>query len=125
MTFRASYHLLELSCTILGLCCDADGCSYFRIYLHSNLHFFCFQSKEECEYLIELAKPHMQKSSVVDSTTGKSKDSRYAYFGVFFLRCFVCSWRISTFTTVVGVLHLDYLGSEQAQACFFQGDKIK
>lgn len=37
------------------------------------------QSKEECEYLIELAKPHMEKSTVVDSTTGKSKDSRLAY----------------------------------------------
>ncbi|KAF7129033.1 hypothetical protein RHSIM_Rhsim10G0205900 [Rhododendron simsii] len=33
-------------------------------------------SKDECEYLINLAKPHMQKSSVVDSTTGQSKDSR-------------------------------------------------
>lgn len=35
-----------------------------------------FLSKEECEYLINLAKPHMQKSTVVDSETGKSKDSR-------------------------------------------------
>ncbi|GAB4848428.1 hypothetical protein Ancab_003125 [Ancistrocladus abbreviatus] len=35
-----------------------------------------FLSKEECEYLIDLAKPHMQKSTVVDSATGKSKDSR-------------------------------------------------
>lgn len=34
------------------------------------------QSKEECEYLIELAKPRMVKSTVVDSETGKSKDSR-------------------------------------------------
>ncbi|PHT65121.1 hypothetical protein T459_29546 [Capsicum annuum] len=32
--------------------------------------------KEECEYLISLAKPHIQKSSVVDSSTGKSMDSR-------------------------------------------------
>uniref|UniRef100_A0A0D9Z0H0 procollagen-proline 4-dioxygenase n=1 Tax=Oryza glumipatula TaxID=40148 RepID=A0A0D9Z0H0_9ORYZ len=30
----------------------------------------------ECDYLIGLAKPHMVKSTVVDSTTGKSKDSR-------------------------------------------------
>ena len=36
------------------------------------------QSKEECNYLIGLAKPHMIKSTVVDSDTGKSKDSRYA-----------------------------------------------
>lgn len=35
-----------------------------------------FLSKEECEYLINLAKPHMAKSTVVDSATGKSKDSR-------------------------------------------------
>ncbi|MBA0653395.1 hypothetical protein Goklo_020576, partial [Gossypium klotzschianum] len=35
-----------------------------------------WQSKEECEYLIDLAKPHMEKSTVVDSETGKSKDSR-------------------------------------------------
>lgn len=35
-----------------------------------------FLSKDECEYLINLAKPHMHKSSVVDSETGKSKDSR-------------------------------------------------
>uniref|UniRef100_M8BCH1 procollagen-proline 4-dioxygenase n=1 Tax=Aegilops tauschii TaxID=37682 RepID=M8BCH1_AEGTA len=33
-------------------------------------------SKEECEYLIGLAKPRMVKSTVVDSETGKSKDSR-------------------------------------------------
>lgn len=35
-----------------------------------------FLSPEECEYLIKLAKPHMEKSTVVDSDTGKSKDSR-------------------------------------------------
>ncbi|KAL3525223.1 hypothetical protein ACH5RR_013595 [Cinchona calisaya] len=35
-----------------------------------------FLSKEECEYLIDLAKPQMQKSTVVDSATGKSTDSR-------------------------------------------------
>lgn len=40
---------------------------------------YCFgQTKEECEYLVSLAKPHMEKSTVVDSETGKSKDSRYA-----------------------------------------------
>ncbi|KAG9136956.1 hypothetical protein Leryth_013805 [Lithospermum erythrorhizon] len=33
-------------------------------------------AKEECEYLINLAKPNMQKSTVVDTATGKSKDSR-------------------------------------------------
>uniref|UniRef100_A0A0C9QLG8 procollagen-proline 4-dioxygenase n=1 Tax=Wollemia nobilis TaxID=56998 RepID=A0A0C9QLG8_9CONI len=42
-----------------------------RAYLYHN-----FLTKEECEYLISLAKPHMVKSTVVDSTTGKSKDSR-------------------------------------------------
>lgn len=38
---------------------------------------FSWQSQEECEYLINLAKPHMVKSTVVDSDTGKSTDSRY------------------------------------------------
>ncbi|KAF8022654.1 hypothetical protein BT93_F0234 [Corymbia citriodora subsp. variegata] len=42
-----------------------------RAFIYHNL-----LSKEECEYLISLAKPHMAKSTVVDSTTGKSKDSR-------------------------------------------------
>nr|XP_016487301.1 PREDICTED: probable prolyl 4-hydroxylase 10 [Nicotiana tabacum] len=42
-----------------------------RAYIYHN-----FLSKEECEYLISLAEPHMQKSTVVDSATGKSKDSR-------------------------------------------------
>ncbi|KAL6591548.1 hypothetical protein ACP70R_050051 [Stipagrostis hirtigluma subsp. patula] len=42
-----------------------------RAFVYHN-----FLSKEECEYLIGLAKPHMAKSTVVDSTTGKSKDSR-------------------------------------------------
>lgn len=35
-----------------------------------------FLSKEECEYLVSLARPNMLKSTVVDSATGKSKDSR-------------------------------------------------
>lgn len=35
-----------------------------------------FLTQAECEYLINLAKPHMEKSTVVDSETGKSKDSR-------------------------------------------------
>nr|XP_043606378.1 probable prolyl 4-hydroxylase 10 [Erigeron canadensis] len=35
-----------------------------------------FLSQDECEHLINLAKPHMEKSTVVDNETGKSKDSR-------------------------------------------------
>ncbi|KAK9713062.1 hypothetical protein RND81_06G000600 [Saponaria officinalis] len=35
-----------------------------------------FLSKDECDYLIDLAKPHMAKSTVVDEKTGKSRDSR-------------------------------------------------
>ncbi|XP_027347974.1 probable prolyl 4-hydroxylase 10 [Abrus precatorius] len=35
-----------------------------------------FLSKEECEYLIKIAKPNMHKSTVVDNETGKSIDSR-------------------------------------------------
>ncbi|PIN01372.1 Prolyl 4-hydroxylase alpha subunit [Handroanthus impetiginosus] len=42
-----------------------------RAFIYHN-----FLSKEECEYLINLARPHMVKSTVVDSKTGKSMDSR-------------------------------------------------
>ncbi|KAL9260897.1 putative prolyl 4-hydroxylase 3 [Drosera capensis] len=42
-----------------------------RAFIYHN-----FLSKQECEYLIRLAKPNLKKSTVVDSTTGKSKDSR-------------------------------------------------
>lgn len=42
-----------------------------RAFVYHN-----FLSKDECEYLIDLAKPHMHKSTVVDEKTGKSKDSR-------------------------------------------------
>lgn len=42
-----------------------------RAFVYHN-----FLTKEECEYLISIAKPNMQKSTVVDSETGKSKDSR-------------------------------------------------
>ncbi|KAL2348648.1 hypothetical protein Fmac_002648 [Flemingia macrophylla] len=42
-----------------------------RAFVYHN-----FLTKEECEYLIGIAKPNMQKSTVVDSETGKSKDSR-------------------------------------------------
>uniref|UniRef100_A0A7N1A0X8 procollagen-proline 4-dioxygenase n=1 Tax=Kalanchoe fedtschenkoi TaxID=63787 RepID=A0A7N1A0X8_KALFE len=52
-----------------------------RAFLYHN-----FLSKEECEYLIELAKPHMEKSTVVDSATGKSKDSRVRTSSGMFLR---------------------------------------
>ncbi|KAE8010681.1 hypothetical protein FH972_007028 [Carpinus fangiana] len=42
-----------------------------RAFVYHN-----FLTREECDYLISLAKPHMQKSTVVDNETGKSKDSR-------------------------------------------------
>ncbi|KAB2040880.1 hypothetical protein ERO13_D02G098800v2 [Gossypium hirsutum] len=45
-----------------------------------------FLSKEECEYLIKIAKPFMKKSSVVDSKTGKSKDSRVRTSSGMFLK---------------------------------------
>jgi len=35
-----------------------------------------FLTQEECNHLIELARPSLVKSTVVDSATGKSKDSR-------------------------------------------------
>nr|GMD22893.1 probable prolyl 4-hydroxylase 3 [Ipomoea batatas] len=52
-----------------------------RAFVYHN-----FLSKEECEYLINLAKPHMAKSTVVDSKTGKSKDSRVRTSSGMFLR---------------------------------------
>ncbi|KAG2694111.1 hypothetical protein I3843_08G121300 [Carya illinoinensis] len=42
-----------------------------RAFVYHN-----FLTKDECEHLISLAKPNMHKSTVVDSETGKSKDSR-------------------------------------------------
>ncbi|XP_010536435.1 PREDICTED: probable prolyl 4-hydroxylase 3 [Tarenaya hassleriana] len=52
-----------------------------RAFVYHN-----FLSKEECEYLINLATPHMVKSTVVDSKTGKSKDSRVRTSSGTFLR---------------------------------------
>ncbi|XP_074588434.1 putative prolyl 4-hydroxylase 3 [Curcuma longa] len=52
-----------------------------RAFVYHN-----FLSQKECEYLIELAKPHMQKSTVVDSATGRSKDSRVRTSAGMFLR---------------------------------------
>ncbi|KAF3623379.1 putative prolyl 4-hydroxylase 10 [Capsicum baccatum] len=52
-----------------------------RAFVYHN-----FLSKEECEYLINQAKPHMKKSTVVDSTTGQSKDSRVRTSSGMFLR---------------------------------------
>lgn len=52
-----------------------------RAFVYHN-----FLSKEECEYLIAQAKPHMRKSTVVDSKTGKSKDSRVRTSSGMFLK---------------------------------------
>ncbi|XVF35907.1 hypothetical protein REPUB_Repub19eG0012300 [Reevesia pubescens] len=52
-----------------------------RAFIYHN-----FLSKEECEHLINLAKPHMAKSTVVDSKTGQSKDSRVRTSSGMFLR---------------------------------------
>lgn len=52
-----------------------------RAFLYHN-----FLSREECEYLINLAKPHMAKSTVVDSKTGRSKDSRVRTSSGMFLK---------------------------------------
>uniref|UniRef100_A0A803NKT5 procollagen-proline 4-dioxygenase n=1 Tax=Cannabis sativa TaxID=3483 RepID=A0A803NKT5_CANSA len=52
-----------------------------RAFLYHN-----FLSKEECEYLISIAKPHMVKSTVVDSKTGRSKDSRVRTSSGMFLK---------------------------------------
>ncbi|XP_058785484.1 probable prolyl 4-hydroxylase 3 [Vicia villosa] len=52
-----------------------------RAFIYHN-----FLSKEECEYMINLAKPFMEKSSVVDSTTGKSTESRVRTSSGMFLK---------------------------------------
>ncbi|CAI0382436.1 unnamed protein product [Linum tenue] len=43
-----------------------------RAFLYHN-----FLSKEECEYLISLAKPHMTKSTVVDSKTVRTSSGMF------------------------------------------------
>ncbi|KAM7516092.1 hypothetical protein LguiA_005675 [Lonicera macranthoides] len=45
-----------------------------------------FLSKDECEYLINLGKPHMKKSTVVDTKTGRSTDSRVRTSSGMFLK---------------------------------------
>ncbi len=45
---------------------------YPRAFVYHN-----FMTAEECEHLINLGKPSMVKSSVVDNDTGKSVDSRW------------------------------------------------
>uniref|UniRef100_A0A5B7AKR6 procollagen-proline 4-dioxygenase n=2 Tax=Davidia involucrata TaxID=16924 RepID=A0A5B7AKR6_DAVIN len=52
-----------------------------RAFIYHN-----FLSKEECMHLISLAKPHMVKSTVVDSKTGQSKDSRVRTSSGMFLK---------------------------------------
>ncbi|KAH1058688.1 hypothetical protein AAZX31_02G042000 [Glycine max] len=42
-----------------------------RIFLYHN-----FLTKEECEHLINIAKPNMRKSTVIESETGMSIESR-------------------------------------------------
>ncbi|KAG6430567.1 hypothetical protein SASPL_108637 [Salvia splendens] len=52
-----------------------------------NSNPYTLQSKEECEYLISIAQPHMEKSTVVDTETGKSRDSRVrTSYGTFLTR---------------------------------------
>lgn len=67
----------------------------------SLLFGFFEQSEQECQYLIGVAQPHMAKSTVVDSKTGKSKDSRYASLFCPSLSCRDISARIrKTFVEV-------------------------
>ncbi|KAG5030528.1 hypothetical protein JHK82_014135 [Glycine max] len=58
----------------------------FILYANVSSAYNLEQSKEECEYLIELAKPQMVKSSVVDSKTGKSTESRVRTSSGMFLK---------------------------------------
>ena len=48
------------------------------------------QSKEECLYLIGLAKPYMEKSTVVDIKTGKNIDSRSVFVIFMFVINRIC-----------------------------------
>ncbi|XP_049932177.1 probable prolyl 4-hydroxylase 3 [Nymphaea colorata] len=48
--------------------------------------YHSFLRKDECEYLISLAKPHMQNSTLMDSTIGKSNDSRVRTSSGMFLK---------------------------------------
>lgn len=68
---------------------DLLSCNVVK--LKFSIRFFG-QSREECEYLIHLAKPHMLKSTVVDSTTGKSTDSRCGFpssFCLFYIHLYL------------------------------------
>ena len=58
---------------------DLVDIDWYLLYENINSWYYFEQSKEECEYMISLAKPHMKKSTVVDSKTGRSKDSRSAF----------------------------------------------
>ncbi|KAJ4803419.1 2-oxoglutarate (2OG) and Fe(II)-dependent oxygenase superfamily protein [Rhynchospora pubera] len=52
-----------------------------RAFIYHN-----FLSKEECDHLIKLAAPHLQKSQVVDPRTGKNTFSRFRTSSGMFLR---------------------------------------
>uniref|UniRef100_A0A7N2KSV2 Prolyl 4-hydroxylase 3 n=1 Tax=Quercus lobata TaxID=97700 RepID=A0A7N2KSV2_QUELO len=53
-----------------------------RVFIYHN-----FLSKEECEHIISLAKPHMRKSTIVDSKTGRGIESRVrTSYGMFLHR---------------------------------------
>nr|XP_023892476.1 probable prolyl 4-hydroxylase 3 [Quercus suber]XP_023892477.1 probable prolyl 4-hydroxylase 3 [Quercus suber] len=53
-----------------------------RVFIYHN-----FLSKEECEHIISLAKPHMRKSTIVDSKSGRGIESRVrTSFGMFLHR---------------------------------------
>lgn len=75
ITHRVSWDFI-LICFVLSTLCRMEVSIRCLLNLHS---ISVVQSKDECEYLITLAKPHMEKSSVVDGTTGQSKDSRCAF----------------------------------------------
>ncbi|KAA3469060.1 putative prolyl 4-hydroxylase 3 [Gossypium australe] len=63
-----------------------EGSSGLKSFHRSLELSFIIISWEECEYLINLAKPYMKKSTVVDSKTGQSKDSRVRTSSGMFLR---------------------------------------
>lgn len=76
--FKFSFLMLNLLNDALAGALEVDGLRF--------CYFLC-QSKDECEYLINLAKPNMKKSTVVDNETGKSKDSKWASLNTYACMC--------------------------------------
>jgi len=81
-------------------------------------------------YLIALAAPHMKKSTVVDSSTGGSKDSRFLHYWNSKLRLSLKKKKKGTKLRDVNLqssfcLTVLYAGCIQVQESFLEEDRIK